>query len=214
MWSFATVKTRRSSETMAYQICPNDKTWLVDTFTDVTSKPYGYLVLAHHPSTLEEKTVVTNILPGNQLNYYINSNAEVKRHQNFLMGNSQSKLKRKSNKLKVVKRTIKFVSVAPDFEVVRAIIKKAPNAVIGAISNWALNCRQGAVHIPPHFISLFRRHNKHFDYLVDRKKSTLTKRHLIRQKSGALPIIAPLLATVLGLIVGEFISRLMRKNNK
>ena len=62
------------------------------------------------------------------------------------MGNSQSKLKRKSNKLKVVKRTIKFLSVAPDLEVVRAVIKKAPNAVIGAISNGALNCRQGAVH--------------------------------------------------------------------
>ena len=85
------------------------------------------------------------------------------------MGNSQSKLKRKSNKLKVVKRTIKFLSVAPDFEVVKAIIKKAPNAVIGAICNGALNCRQGAVHIPPHLIRLFRRHNKHFDYLVDRK---------------------------------------------
>ena len=31
------------------------------------------------------------------------------------MGNSQSKLKHKSNKLKVIKRTIKFLSVAPDF---------------------------------------------------------------------------------------------------
>ena len=121
------------------------------------------------------------------------------------MGNSQSKLKRKSNKLKVVKRTIKFLFVAPDLEVVRAVIKKAPNAVIGAISNGALNCRQGAVHIPLHLIPLFRRHNKHFDYLFDRKTSIPSKRHLILQKGGALPIIAPLLATVLGSIGGEFI---------
>ena len=82
------------------------------------------------------------------------------------MGNSQSKLKRKSNKLKAVKRTIKFLSVAPDLEVVRAVIMKSPNAVIGAISNGALNCRQGAVHIPPQLLPLFRHNNHHFDYLV------------------------------------------------
>ena len=79
------------------------------------------------------------------------------------MGNSQSKLKRKSNKLKVLKRTIKFLSVALDLNVVRAVIKKAPNAVIGAIFNGALTCRQGAVHIPLHLIPIFKRHNHHFD---------------------------------------------------
>ena len=67
--------------TMAYQICPNDGKWLVDSFTDATSKwvPY-YLVLYYHPSTPEDQTVVTNILPGDQLIYYINSNAKFKRH--------------------------------------------------------------------------------------------------------------------------------------
>ena len=130
------------------------------------------------------------------------------------MGNSQSKLKHKFNKSKVVKRTIKFLSVAPDLEVVRAVIKKAPNAVIGAISNVALNCRQGAEHIPLHLIPLFKRHNKHFDYLVNRKISIPSKRHLILQKGGARPILAPLLTTVLGSIGGEFILRLMGKNNE
>ena len=61
--------------TMAYQICPNDGKWLVDSFTEATSKPYGYMVVDHHPSTPENQTVVTNILPGDQLTYYINSNA-------------------------------------------------------------------------------------------------------------------------------------------
>ena len=130
------------------------------------------------------------------------------------MGNSQAKLKRKSNKLKVIKRPIKFLSIAPDFEVERTIIKKSPNAVIGAISNGALNCRQGAVHIQSHLILLFRPHNKHFDYLDDRKKSISSKQYLIHQKCGALPIVSPLLATVLGSINEEFISRLMRKNDE
>ena len=130
------------------------------------------------------------------------------------MGNSQSKLKRKFNKLKVVKRPIKFLSVAPDLDVVKAVVKKAPNEVIGVIYNGALNCRHGAVHILTHLIPLFRRHKHHFDYIVDRRKSIPSKRHLIHQKGGALAIIAPLLATVLGSIGGEIISMLMRKNDE
>ena len=65
---------------MAYQICPNDGKWPVDTFTDANFKPYGYLVLDHHPSTPEDQTVVTNILTKEQLTDYINSNVEVKRY--------------------------------------------------------------------------------------------------------------------------------------
>ena len=37
--------------------------------------------------------------------------------------------------------------------------------------------------------------------------------HLILQKGGALPIVVPLLATVLGSLVEEFISRILRKND-
>ena len=95
------------------------------------------------------------------------------------MGNSQSKLKRKSNKLKIVKRTIKYFLVTPDYEVVKAVIKKAPNAVIGAISKGAINCRQGVADIPPKLIPLFKNHNQHFDYLVYLRKSIPCKRHLI-----------------------------------
>ena len=64
---------------MAYQICPSNGHWLVYAFTEATSKPYGYFVLDHHPSTPEDQTVATNILPGEQLTYYINSHLKVKR---------------------------------------------------------------------------------------------------------------------------------------
>ena len=66
--------------TMAYQICPSNGHWLVDAYITATSKPYGYLVLDHHPSTPDNHTVATNILPGMQLTYYINSNLKVKSH--------------------------------------------------------------------------------------------------------------------------------------
>ena len=129
------------------------------------------------------------------------------------MGNTQSKFKRKSNKLEVVKRYIKFLSVAPDLEVVRAVIKKAPKEVIAAISNSALNGRQGAVHIPAHLIPIFQRYEHTVDYLVNRRKLIQSKRNLILQKGSALPIVVPLLATVLGSLGGVFISRLLRIND-
>ena len=129
------------------------------------------------------------------------------------MENSQSKLKRQTNKLKEVKRTIKFCSVAPDLKFAKAVLQKVPKEVITAISNAALNARQGAMDIPPHMIPLCRHHNHHFDWLCDRRQSIPSKRHLILQKGGTLPIIVPLLARVLGSIGGEFISRLLHKND-
>ena len=108
---------------------------------------------------------------------------------------------------------MKFLSVAPDLEVIRAVIKQAPNGVIWVISNGALNSRQGALNIQPHLI-FFRHHNHHFVYLVDRKKSIPSNQNLVFQNGGSLPIIVPLLATGFGLIGGEFISKLMRKNDQ
>ena len=129
------------------------------------------------------------------------------------MENLQSKLKRQSKKLKVVKRTIKFLSVAPDLNVAKAVLEKAPKNLITVIFNAAFNARQGAVNIPPYLIPLLKHHNHHFDYLCDRRQSILSKRHLILHMGGALPIILPLLATVLGLIGIKFISRLLHKND-
>ena len=114
------------------------------------------------------------------------------------MGNSQSKLRQKSYKRKVIKPTVKFLSVAPDLEVARAVLQKAPETVIQAISNVAVNARQGAVAVPPHLKPLFRHHNHHFDFLIDRSKRIALKRRLVLQKGGALPIIVPLLVTLLG----------------
>ena len=48
-----------------------------------------------------------------------------------------------SCKFKTVKRTLKFISISPDPEIVRAIILKAFGAVIRAFSNAAFNARQG-----------------------------------------------------------------------
>ena len=66
--------------TMAYQIFSNDVKCLIDAFMYAISKLNKYLVLDHSTLTAEDKTVVSNILLGDQLTYYININAKVKRH--------------------------------------------------------------------------------------------------------------------------------------
>ena len=66
----------------------------------------------------------------------------------------------------MIKRTIKIFYVAHNFEIVRAVIQKAPDGVIFDISNTALNARQGAVAISPHLRPLFRRHYHHFGFIL------------------------------------------------
>ena len=104
--------------TMAYHICPSDGRWLVESFTDATSKPYGYLVMDHHVSTSNDQTVANNILPKEPLTYYLKNHSKFRRHLKFLIKNSKLKL----NKRKVVKGTVKFLSIAPYSEVVKAVL--------------------------------------------------------------------------------------------
>ena len=120
--------------------------------------------------------------------------------------------KKRINQLKVIKRTIKFLSVAQDPEVVRLVIQRAPDAVVRAICNAALNAREGDVRIPPHLKHIFAKYHRHIHRLTDRCCPLSQKRRVLVQRGGFLPIVAPLLATVIGSIGGEFISRLFRKN--
>ena len=113
-----------------------------------------------------------------------------------------------SRKFTTVKRTLKFISIPPDPEIEREIILKAPDAVIRAISNAC----QGEVAVPPHLKILFRKHHRIFDTLIDRRRALDKKRRVLVQRGGALPIIAQLIATVLGPIESEFISRIFRNN--
>jgi hypothetical protein len=114
--------------------------------------------------------------------------------------------------LTAVKRTIKFIPVAPDLRIVRAILKKAPVEVICGICNVALNARQGDVVLSPKLKLLFRRHNHHFDRLTDVNYPIEKKRALLTQTGGILPIIPALVGTVLGTLGSEVLSRIFRKN--
>ena len=137
-------------------------------------------------------------------------------------GEGQRRQQKRKNQNKLIKRTIKFLASGPHINVVRAALEQAPDGVIRGVCNAALNARQGEVKIPAHLKPLFRRHSKHLDILIERSHPIAFKRHLLtsgagsgkrQQQGGALPIVVPLLATVLGTLGGEFISRFLRRNN-
>ena len=120
--------------------------------------------------------------------------------------------KKRYNNSKVVKRIIKFLSITPDSKVVRPVLHKASDSVIRAICNAALNAREGDVRIPPHLKHIFAKYLRHIHRLTDHRCPLSKKRRLHVQPGGVLPIIGSLIATVLGSIGGEFITRLFNKN--
>ena len=120
--------------------------------------------------------------------------------------------KKSNSNLKVVKRTIKYISICPDRKILHLVIRRSPLAVIRAICNAARNAREGDVHIPPHLKKVCARHHRHFDQLIDPRFPIEKKSRLCLQQGGLLPIIPAILGTVLGSIGSEFISRIFRKN--
>ena len=57
--------------TLAKQMFPNNVNYLLDSFYDATSKPYGYLLIDCHQRTPENLRLRTNILPGERQIVYI-----------------------------------------------------------------------------------------------------------------------------------------------
>ena len=86
---------------------------------------------------------------------------------------------------KAVKRTVKFLAHAPDPVTVQAVLKSAPDPVIRAIANAALNAREGDVRLTPAQRRLFPAYAHTFDVLCDRQLSIADKRRHLLSKARA-----------------------------
>jgi len=67
---FRNERDAKQFHTLAQQVQPGQSKWLLDAFEDATNRPYGYLVLDHHPQSMREMRVLSNILPGETLTVY------------------------------------------------------------------------------------------------------------------------------------------------
>ena len=60
-----------SVSTLAKQMFPGRTDYLMESFRDATSRPYGYLVIDCHQLTSENMRLRTNILPGERQIVYV-----------------------------------------------------------------------------------------------------------------------------------------------
>ena len=107
----------------------------------------------------------------------------------------------------VVKRTVKYLSVCRNPKILREILRTAPDGVIKAICNVALNALKGDVKLSATQKSLFRRHKSVILGLCSKKSSLKQKRKLLQQKGGAF-FLAPLIKGVLSLLGGGLLGNL------
>ena len=110
---------------------------------------------------------------------------------------------------KRVKQTIKTLAYLRDKRLAKNLILKCDPAVIRAISNASLNALRGGVPLTKRIKRLFGKHRPTFEKLVDKHIPIDRKRKIIAiQRGGAfLPILLPLLASVIGSIGTAFISK-------
>ena len=114
---------------------------------------------------------------------------------------------------KAVKRTVKYLAHAPNAAAVKAVLRSAPNEVIEAIANAALNAREGDDHLTPAQKQLFRANSRTFDILTDRRRTIEEKRrHLLTGKRNVsydnqegrafslAAVVVPLVASFFGYI--------------
>jgi len=99
-----------------------------------------------------------------------------------------------------VKTYIKFLAICRDTNNRKDIVNKAPNEVIKAISNAALNVARGDVHLSPAQRALLNRYKSDFVPLIEKKTSLTKKRRALSQKGGLaiLPVILSSVLSALG----------------
>jgi hypothetical protein len=105
-----------------------------------------------------------------------------------------------------VKRTVKYLAVAPNEVALRTAIKTAPDSVIKSLSDVALNAAKGNIHIPPAQKKKLARNRKAILTLTKKNVSIRRKRRILTQKGGFAWIPA-LVGSVLGLLGGRIFDK-------
>jgi len=111
-----------------------------------------------------------------------------------------------NSKSSAVKRTVKYLSVVRDKDLLKRTLQKAPKEVIKKISDIALNAIKGSVELTPSQRKLFARHRRPITLLAQRGVGIETKRRLLMQKGGFAWIPA-LIGGIAGILGGKLFDR-------
>ena len=107
----------------------------------------------------------------------------------------------------LVKRTVKYLSVCSNPRAYNSVVTGAPDEVIKAICNAALNIEQGDIRLSPAQRHLFAVHRKKISKLTSRIGDLKSKRNLIQSQKGGFPFIPILIGTALSLLGGDLFAR-------
>ena len=105
-----------------------------------------------------------------------------------------------STKPKVAKRTLKFLEVSKNPQVIKTTLRTSSDAVIKGLCNIALNAQKGDVPLSPKQKQALARNRQVIHALLDPKKSIKRKRSLLVQKGNGffLPLLIGAVASALG----------------
>jgi hypothetical protein len=111
--------------------------------------------------------------------------------------------KRRRGKDVAVKRIVKYLSVCSSPTAYHHVLKDAPDEVVKAICNAALNVEQGDIRLTPEQIRLFSTHRAKIAKLTSHDHNLGTKRQIISSQKGGFPFIPILIGTALGALGGK-----------
>ena len=114
--------------------------------------------------------------------------------------------KSSNSKDAVTKRTMKYLAVVKDRQLLKHVLQKAPDSVVKSISDVALNALKGPVDLTPAQRKLFARHRKPIATLAQRGVGIKKKRQLLQQ-SGGFAWIPALIGGIAGILGGKLFER-------
>ena len=112
-------------------------------------------------------------------------------------------MQKQNGRKSLVKRTVKYLSVCSNPRAYNSVLKGAPDEVIKAICNAALNIEQGDIRLSPAQRQLFAVHRKKISKITSRVGDLKGKRHIIQSQKGGFPFIPILIGTALGALGGK-----------
>jgi hypothetical protein len=95
-----------------------------------------------------------------------------------------------------VKRTIKFLSICNDKQVLNAVLRRSPDTVIKKLCDIALNALKGDVTLTSSQKRLFKKHKSKISKLTSRALSIGKKRTILQD--GGFAWIPAIIGAVLG----------------
>ena len=97
----------------------------------------------------------------------------------------------------LVKRTVKYLSVCSNPRAYNSVLKGAPDEVIKAICNAAVNIEQGDIRLSPAQRRMFSAHRKTISKITSSTVDLKRKRNLIQSQKGGYSVVPFLIGAAL-----------------